>query len=100
MTTVKSSTTTVRITAIRMTPGGTRHEHIASVQWRNANAGTTGVSTVASMVRFIDGGDAAVTWDGRTSARVIVVRPSGHAPYLRTVADGILTNNLLQLPRF
>lgn len=100
MTSVKSSTATVQITAVRMAPGGTRHEHIASVQWRKGNAGTTSSCSVAAMVKYIDDGGTTVTWDGRNSARVMVVRPSGHAPYLRTVADGVLTNNLLQLPRF
>ncbi len=100
MTTVQSSTTTVQITHVRMVPGGTHHEHIESVKWRMTSSGRVDVSTVASMVTFIDGGGSAVTWDGRSSARVIVVRPAGHAPYIRTVADGVLTDNLLQLPRF
>ncbi len=100
MTTVESGTTTVQITHIRMVPGGTRHEHIASVRWRNVGSDKVGESTVAAVVKFIDGGGKAITWDGRAAARVIVVRPSGHAPYIRTIADGVLTNNLLQLPRY
>ena len=31
---------------------------------------------------------------------VLVVRPSGGTPYLRTYANGTWTDNLLSLPRF
>lgn len=98
--TTAQGTATVEITAIRMTPGGTRHEHIEQVRWRNVTSGKTDSSTVSTMVGWIDRGGRAAVGSGQARARVVVVRPSNHAPYLRTVADGVPTNNLLHLPRF
>lgn len=87
----------VYITAIRMSPGGTRHEHIVSVKWRNLTDGVTKESTVAAMVDWIENnkGEAKVT-DGRHTVSVGVVN---HA-YLRTFADSVWSDNLLSLPRY
>jgi Protein of unknown function (DUF3892) len=87
----------VYITQIHL-EGGERHEHIASLRWRNPDDGATDQSTRAQMVEWINqGGDARVT-DG---VREVVVRVvAGNPPYLRTVADGVYTDNLLALPRY
>ena len=52
----------VYITAVHMSEGGTRHEHVASVRWKNPADGATGDSTRATMVDWIKnkGGDARV----------------------------------------
>lgn len=90
--------TTVFITEVHMS-GGTRHEHIAEVKWRNNANGESGKSTRAVMVDWIDNkkGEAKVT-DGRNTVSVGVVREN--PPYLRTHADGKWTDNLLALPRY
>ena len=79
--------------------GGTQHEHIASVKWRNPGDGKTGESTREAMVIWIrdEKGDARVT-DGVNQVQVGVVNAA--PPYIRTHADGKWTDNLLALPRF
>ena len=86
------------ITHIHMS-GGTVHEHIISVKWRNPSDNTIGESTVATMIDWIENkkGVAKVT-DGKNTVDVGVGK--GTKPYLRTHADGKWTNNLLALPRY
>lgn len=88
----------VEITAIRLPTGGT-HEHITTFKWKNEDA-STGQSSTAQMVEYIDGNGKAHVGSGSQTAPVGVVRPDGHAPYLRSYADGKWNNNLLSLPRF
>ncbi len=62
----------VYITKRRMS-GGSRHEHIAQVEWEDRATGKTENSDTASMVKFIeDGGDARVA-DGASYVPVKVV---------------------------
>lgn len=89
----------VFITHVHMSPSGRRHEHIAEVQWRNPDSGSTGASAVAEVVSWIENknGEAQVT-DGRRTAEVGVV--DAKPKHLRTYADGVWTDNLLALPRY
>lgn len=89
----------VYITEVHMSPGGSGHQHIAAVRWRNPGSGETGENTRAQMVTWInEGGDARVR-DGRgNDVQVHVVNAS--PPYIQTYADGIPTDNLLALPRY
>jgi hypothetical protein len=50
------------------------------------------------MVSWIQGGGDARVQSRPVDVKVEVVRAS--PPYLRTVRDGVATNNLLELPRF
>jgi hypothetical protein len=83
-----------QITCINLSQGGTHHEHITHVgngsQWR---------STVAEVVAWIkSSANTFYVKDSRGNrANVGVVEPSGRAPYLRTYADGVWTDNLLSL---
>ena len=88
----------VYITHIRMS-GGTAHEYIISVKWRNASDNAIGERTIATMIDWIENkkGVAKVT-DGKNIVNVGVVK--GTKPYLRTHADNKWTNNLLALPRY
>lgn len=91
----------VQITAVRLSQGGYLNEHITDVKWTSYQDGSTGQSTKATMVQWIDvdGGKAYV--EGATSkVEVGVVKPQGGTPYLRTFANGTWTDNLLSLPRF
>jgi hypothetical protein len=89
----------VYVTAVHMKSGGTGHEHIADVKWKNPDSGQVGESTRAEMVDWIKNhkGDAKVT-DGRNTVQVHVVE--SHPPYIQTAADGKWTDNLLALPRY
>ena len=79
--------------------GGFGHEHIANVAWKNPDTGATGQSDQAEMVRWIRSGGEAYVVDAHGHAiKVAVVRAV--PPYIRTVADGTFSDNLLALPRF
>jgi len=82
-----------------MSAGGSGHEHIADVRWRNPQTGATGVSTRQAMVAWIRGGDEARVRDSAgDDVKVGVVDAT--PPYIRTYADGVPTDNLLYLPRY
>ena len=88
----------VYITHVHM-EGGTRHEHIASVKWKNPADGKTGESTRAQMVEWlrVKGNEAKVT-DGKNTVDVGVYETQ--PPHIQTHADGKWTDNLLALPRY
>ncbi|MET8978964.1 DUF3892 domain-containing protein [Streptomyces sp. NPDC004539] len=91
----------IQITAVRLSTGGTTHEHITHLWWTNQASSETGHSTRAQLVDWIENqGGKAYTSD-RTGHRteVAVVTPARGEKYLRTRADGVWTNNLLALPR-
>lgn len=88
----------VYITAVRM-EGGTGHEHIANVRWRNPADGKTDVSTKAVMVDWIDNKNGVAKVQS-TSGDVPVETVDAKPKYLRTYANGKWTDNLLALPRF
>jgi hypothetical protein len=89
----------VYITAIHLS-GGVHHEHVASVRWKNPATGETGQSTREAMVEWISdkGGDARVRDSAGHDVRVGVV--NADAPYIRTYADDVWTDNLLALPQY
>lgn len=90
----------IYITHVRMSPPwGAGYEHIVEVKWRNPATNKTGQSSVQEIVTWIrnEKGVAKVT-DGHRTADVIVV--DAHPPYLRTIADGAYSDNLLALPTY
>jgi hypothetical protein len=87
----------VYIAEIHMS-GGTGHQHIASVRWRNPSTGDCGSSTRAVMVEWIEGGGLAYLRYGTTDVKVGVWKAD--PPYLRTYADKTWNDNLLSLPRY
>lgn len=91
----------VEITHVRMSAGGSQHEHITDYKWRSLSSGDVKSSSKAIMVDWIENkGGFAQVGTGAQAVKVGVVKPSNAQPYLRTYADGIWTNNLLSLPRF
>lgn len=78
--------------------GGSAHQHIAQVGWKNPADGATGVSNTETVVDWIAKGGVAKVTNGKQTVDVGVVR--ARPPYLRTCADGIWNDNLLALPRF
>lgn len=89
----------VYITSVHMV-GGSKHEHIAAVKWRNPADSKTGDSSRATMVDWIKNkGGAARVRDG-AGHDVPVGVVDGHPAYLRTYADKVWTDNLLSLPKY
>ena len=87
----------IAVTAVHI-EGAARHEHIASVRWRNPDTGATGQSTREQMVEWISAGNSAFVSDGVRTVQVRVV--NAQPPYIRTWADGVWSDNLLALPRY
>lgn len=88
----------VEITEVHMS-GGTKHEHIAEVKWKNPKTGKTGENTREEMVNWIENKDGkAFVTDGKNTVSVRVVDAT--PKYIRTYADGKWTDNLLALPRY
>ncbi|NPD22043.1 DUF3892 domain-containing protein [Corallococcus exiguus] len=55
--------------------------------------------TVAQVISLIKDGNYFYTQEGDDTANVVPV-PSNDPKYIRTVADGVLQDNLLELPGF
>lgn len=88
----------IYITHIRLSAGGTKHEHITHLKWSNT-VGGVGHNTREELVSQLRRGQTTARVKdsrGEVEVQVVEVVP----PYLRTVADGRFTDNLLALPRF
>ena len=85
----------VNVTDVHM-EGGSGHEHIAEVKWRNPSNGETGISSRQQMIEFINGGGDVRVQVGSNSVQVGVWEKK----WLRTHADGVWKDNLLALPRY
>jgi hypothetical protein len=85
------------ITAIRVSQPAT-HSNITHVSWVEPQTNNSGTSTVETVVNWLKtaGNQAFVKGTQNIAVTVVDAKP----PYLRTVANGILTDNLLSLPRF
>lgn len=91
----------IQITHIRLAANGIGHDSITRYKWRNESTGKTGDTDKPSMVSWLDkAGNSAYVSNGSSHVAVGVVRPQSGAPYLRTHANGVWTDNLLALPRF
>jgi hypothetical protein len=88
----------VQILHVQVEAPETHESHIAAVRWYNPEDGQIAIATRSVMVEFIKGGGVAYTFNGRRFARVEVVAAA--TPYIRTVPDISLSDNLLSLPRF
>lgn len=88
----------VYITHIRLSTNGKGHEHITHLRWRDPATNQVSHSTREDMVVFIRNNGVVRVQDGRGEVAVQVVEAS--PPYVRTVADGRYTDNLLALPHF
>lgn len=91
----------IQITAVRLSTGGTMHEHITHLWWTEQASGKTGDNTRAQIVDWIENQAGKACTSDRVGHRteVAVVTPTRGEKYLRTHADGVWTNNLLSLPR-
>lgn len=91
----------IQITAVRLSTGGTAHEHITHLWWTEQASGKTGDNTRAQIVDWIENqaGKAYTSDAAGYRTEVAVVTPTRGEKHLRTRADGVWTNNLLALPR-
>ena len=89
----------IYVTAVKMSTGGTQHEHIEEVLWLNSSDSKTGNSPVASMVTFIEKPNT-VQVQGPPAVNVGVNKTEAGRKYIQTFADNTWTNNLLSLPRY
>jgi hypothetical protein len=90
----------VKITCINKDNGDhyDPHEAITHLGWINESNGNTGKSTRAEMVKFLEDGNNAYTKDNAGNVAYLVVRVSRSGnKYVKTVADGKETDNLLYL---
>jgi hypothetical protein len=91
----------IEITHVRF--GGTVRtaDEIIRYRWVNPESGKVGEIDKPSLVAWLEvkGGEAHVG-SGAHRVRVAVVRPGRGTPYLRTHADGLGANNLVNLDTF
>lgn len=89
----------IQITAVHLS-GGVGHERIVHLWWINPIDSTSGDSTRAQIVKWIeDNGKAYVEDQSSRRVDVGVVEPASGEKYLRTYADGVWKDNLLAVPR-
>ena len=89
----------IYVTAVKLSPGGTRPSHITDLRWRDT--GSTGEWSRPQMVKWIDtGGIAKVHNAYGLDPTVRTVHPTYGEPYVQTKPDNTTTDNLLSLPRF
>ncbi|MEV6906012.1 DUF3892 domain-containing protein [Amycolatopsis sp. NPDC051071] len=90
----------IKIIASRL-EGGKFHENITKLRWSNPGSGETGESFVSAIVAWIEDDDGkAYVDEGIRRVAVEIIKPTFGPKFLRTKADGIWKNNLLDLPRF
>jgi hypothetical protein len=90
----------IKIIASRL-EGGKFHENITKLRWINPGSGETGESPVSAIVTWIEDEDGkAYVDEGIHRVAVEILKPTFGPKFLRTRADGIWKNNLLELERF
>lgn len=90
----------VRITCINKDNGDhyDPHEAITHLGWIDESTNKIGKSTRMEVVEFLEQGNKAYVRDSRSNIAYLVVRISRFGnKFVKTVADGKETNNLLQL---
>ena len=74
------------------------HEAITHLGWINESTNSAGKSTRQEIVDFIENGNTAYTKDTQGNIAYLVVRISRFGnKFVKTLADGRDTNNLLEL---
>ena len=95
-----NATMSVRITCINKDNGNhyNAHEAITDLGWINESTKETGISTRQIMVGFIEKGNSAYVYRLGNKAYLIVRTSVSGRKYVQTLADGKLSDNLLELP--
>lgn len=88
----------IEITHVRFENNWDRkHQSIIRYKWRSSASGEVSESDKSTLVDWIENQDGKAYVK---SVPVVVVREAGQMPYLRTKANGVLTDNLINLPTF
>lgn len=74
------------------------HTRITRIRWLDASVSTSNLMSVEQTIDYLRSGNTLVVAGADRYALVQVVEAD--TPYIRTVADGAWTDNLLSLPRF
>lgn len=86
----------------RQMSGGTGHEHVIALEWKDTAQGTSGWMDIARATKWLDTpGNRAYVEDRVRPGNYVEAHVEKPAPghwYIRTAADGCWTNNLLALP--
>lgn len=84
----------IRVTCIKLMSSEKKHEYITHI------GSPTQKWSTEQAILLIDSNTTTfyVLDENGKRADIVVVRPAGQKPHLRTSADGILNNNLLSLP--
>jgi len=91
----------IQIQAIHTEPSGSNyHEHIASLGYNSPSDPEVKVVTKEALVTWLNTSTANQAFVVSPYAKAEVKVVPIHPPYVRTVADGVWTDNLLALPRF
>ncbi|MCX6785139.1 MAG: DUF3892 domain-containing protein [Candidatus Komeilibacteria bacterium] len=89
----------VRITCINKDNGDHYDPHlgITHLGWKDESTGQTGKATRSGMIEFLESNGDAYVKDYLGGIAWLVVRVRNGIKYVKTVADGKETNNLLAL---
>lgn len=74
------------------------HESVNGIRWLDSSNSTSKTMTRAEAVDWVKKGNAL--WVAGDTGPVKVEVVEGRTPYLRTVANGKYSDNLLALPRY
>ncbi|MFZ4841133.1 DUF3892 domain-containing protein [Mycetocola saprophilus] len=92
---------TIEITHVRFNDTRATEAEIIRYKWRDLSTNAVGDNDKPSLVAWVDvPSNSAVVGSGRNQVQVGVVNPPSGQPYLRTHADGVWNNNLVNLPQF
>ncbi len=87
----------VRFMAVHLT-GGSRHDHIQSL--KATATGQNYDDSRAKWVEFIEAGNSGFVHDRLGNEVEVYVNGNQYVKWVQTYADGIWTDNLLQLPKY
>lgn len=95
------NTMAIEITHVRFGSTKRTEDEIVRYRWRSVEDGEVNESDKLTLVDWIDNKNGkAYVGNGAQRVSVGTVHPANGKPYLKTYADGVWTNNLVNLPTF
>jgi hypothetical protein len=86
------------VAAVHMSPGGSKHEHIADVIWVDDKF-ASGESTVSAVIDFLRKNPGQIRVSSTSSTATVQVVEATR-PYIRSIKDGSVSDNLLTITRY
>jgi hypothetical protein len=91
----------IQITHVRFESNqGKEHESISAYKWRDDSTGVVDWHFKSIVVTMVENGTVAHTGTPGNDYAQAYVRGTGAGKYLQTKADGVWSNNLVNLPTF